>query len=502
MTRVQITQGDSVTKYNLLRRLNLGSSIAEQEQGELTKYFVQTHLWTEVRNDRIDIILGDKGSGKSAIFLLLQADQVSMSVNSGTYLYPAENPRGDAAFKNLVDEPPADEKEIELVWRMYFLVLVTKFLESRRSDNKDYIDLYRVLVNAGLMESSWSLADILSSVRRFVSRIRKVGFSVSIDPNTLNPALSPAIELSADVDKYNEVTNNLGQLYRKAERALAAHSLTLWILIDRLDIAFERSHELEKNALRALLRTYSAMHAYAHIKLKIFLRSDLFERITVDGFRETSHIVPKSTELFWDRDGILDVIVRRALSNAPLVSYYKIDPEIVKKSFTHKEALFSRMFPKTIGIASTLEWILQNLTDGRGKYCPRDVIEFLNVLKEMQISAIERGFSEPAEEMLFSDSLFHEAFARVSDQKCKTVLYAEYPQEREFIDALKSTNHEFTVSGLAQLWARKEDEVVAIAQRLMRTGLFIKKPNLTRGNFQISSLYRPALDVEPGVYGN
>src|SRR5262249_17120881 len=158
------------------------------------------------------------------------------------------------------------------------------------------------------------------------------------------------------------------------EAALAAKSLTLWILVDRLDVAFESSLELERNALRALLRTYSGMNAFPHIKLKIFLRSDLFEQITVVGFEEASHLWPKSTDLSWDRDAILDVIARRALSNKDVIKYYELDEETVKKSFREKQELFSRIFPKTIGDTATLDWILQNLMDGRGKYCPRDVI--------------------------------------------------------------------------------------------------------------------------------
>jgi hypothetical protein len=490
-----------MTKEELLKKLSFGSSIAEHEQMVLKKYFVQTHLWTEVKKGRVDIILGDKGSGKSAIFLLLQEDQADISVSTNTYLVAAENPRGDAAFKNLAEEPPADEKEIELVWRMYFLVLTAKFLKIRRSESKEFFELNRLLVNAGLLNSSSSsLSDVLWSVRRFISRIKKVGFAVSIDPNTYNPSINPELVLETELERYNEAANKLNELYLKAEVALAAKSLTIWILVDRLDIAFESSLDLERNALRALLRTYSGMYAYPHIKLKIFLRSDLFQQITVGGFREASHLKPKSTELSWDHDGILDVIARRALSNKAITDYYQLDPEAVKRSFREKQELFFRMFPRTIGDTSTLDWILQNLMDGRGKYCPRDVIEFLNDLIRMQIAALERGVSEPVGDMLFGEALFEEALNSVSKQKCETVLYAEYPKERLFIDALRNTNYEHTISSLAHLWGSTEEEALATALRLMRIGLFKQKHNLKVGNFEVSFLYRPALDLAPGLH--
>jgi hypothetical protein len=196
----------------------------------------------------------------------------------------------------------------------------------------------------------------------------------------------------------------------------------------------------------------------------------------------------------------LDLIVRRALSNPSIIEFYKLDSEVVMKNFFEKQTLFFRMFPEKIGNASTLDWMLKNLMDGRGRYCPRDIIELLNVLKEKQILALERGFSEPVGEMLFSDSLFDEAFASVSKQKCKTVLYAEYPDERGIIDKLRNTNSEFTIAGLTHLWGLKEDEALDKAQLLMRIGLLNEKSDPARGNFEVPYLYRPGLGLSPGLY--
>lgn len=488
-------------KYELLKTLSFGRSVAEHEQAELQRYFVQTHLWSRVRTGDIDIILGEKGCGKSAIFLLLQADQLALAVSKSIYLIAAENPRGDAAFANLVDDPPADEREIELVWRVYFIVLVTKFLESRKSDSPAFIELYRILVNAGLMSSkAGSLIDLLKSVRLFVRKIRKVGIKLSIDQLTWAPEVTPEIELESDFVRINEVTSQISLLFMKAEQALASAGLHVWILIDRLDIAFEQSAALEKNALRALLRTYSSLNAYEHINLKIFLRSDLFDRITDGGFREASHIEPKSTELAWDEDDILDVIIQRVISNTKLVSELKLNTDAVKKNFGAKEALFYRVFPKEVQEVPTLKWILQNLTDGRGRYCPRDVIEFMTKLKNLQINAIEKGFSAPIGDMLFNEALFEAAYDEVSAQKCKTILYAEYPDERRYIDALRNTKYEFPLAALAHLWGQNQEEAAVTAQRLIRIGFFVSKHNLKFGNLTVSSLYRPALDLSPGAY--
>ena len=52
---------------------------------------------------------------------------------------------------------------------------------------------------------------------------------------------------------------------------LQSAGLNLWIGLDRLDVAFAESLDLEKNALRALFKVYLDLMAYRALHLKIFL---------------------------------------------------------------------------------------------------------------------------------------------------------------------------------------------------------------------------------------
>ena len=58
-----------VTKDELLRELDFGSVDAESEE-ELAKRFVRTQGFGSIANKKTLIVLGPKGSGKSAIFRL------------------------------------------------------------------------------------------------------------------------------------------------------------------------------------------------------------------------------------------------------------------------------------------------------------------------------------------------------------------------------------------------------------------------------------------------
>jgi ABC-type lipoprotein export system ATPase subunit len=59
-----------MTRLELLKGLSFGARVAEDET-ILTKYFVETDQWDRIFRGDIDIMRGDKGSGKSAIYSLL-----------------------------------------------------------------------------------------------------------------------------------------------------------------------------------------------------------------------------------------------------------------------------------------------------------------------------------------------------------------------------------------------------------------------------------------------
>jgi len=94
-------------------------------------------------------------------------------------------------------------------------------------------------------------------------------------------------------------------VYDLLTKSLKTNGINLWIIIDRLDVAFTESEELETNALRALFTVYLDLVKYTEIKIKIFLRDDIWNRITSEGFREASHIT-KFQSLGWTRESLLN----------------------------------------------------------------------------------------------------------------------------------------------------------------------------------------------------
>lgn len=54
-------------KLELLKSIHFGERVAEDDSN-LADYFVETNIWKQLINDRIDVVYGAKGSGKSALY--------------------------------------------------------------------------------------------------------------------------------------------------------------------------------------------------------------------------------------------------------------------------------------------------------------------------------------------------------------------------------------------------------------------------------------------------
>jgi hypothetical protein len=163
-------------------------------------------------------------------------------------------------------------------------------------------------------------------------------------------------------------------LFVAANEALVSAEYHLWVLLDRLDVAFAETHELERNALRALFRVYLDLAANEAIKLKIFLRSDIWKRITREGFREASHIT-RFVILEWNSASLLNLMVRRILKNDIIIEEFRIDRNGVLRDFNAQRDVFYRFFPRQVDQGTkkppTFDWMVSRCADGSGKTAPR-----------------------------------------------------------------------------------------------------------------------------------
>ena len=80
----------AMKRLDLLKQMSFGLQVAEDEVNELASYFVETNQWARIAKGDIDIIRGEKGAGKSAIYSLLLT-RAGEFFDRGILLVAAEN---------------------------------------------------------------------------------------------------------------------------------------------------------------------------------------------------------------------------------------------------------------------------------------------------------------------------------------------------------------------------------------------------------------------------
>ena len=296
-----------MNKHDVLASTTLGQRIAEDEADELIAYFVETEQWRKVIAGQVDVVYGPKGSGKSALYSLLRKKRDELRERR-IFLAPGENIRGTPVFEALVTAPPATEEQFRGLWKIYFLSLIGTLIRLAKFENQSSKALLSALEEAGLISPEWSLKHSLRAALDYVRRIDSVAGEVNVNPVTGQPeGVEGKVTLrepGTEARKKGYVSADT--LLETADKALAEAGMKFWIVLDRLDVAFADSAGLEENALRALFRVYRDMAALNNISLKIFLRDDIWGRITVEGFREASHIT-QSITITWDARSLLNL---------------------------------------------------------------------------------------------------------------------------------------------------------------------------------------------------
>lgn len=489
------------TEQDVVVSLSLGSRVAEEERNELASYFVETENWRKVYSGEVDLIFAPKGGGKSAIYSMMMSRESEL-FDSRVLLVPAENPSGGTAFSEIESQPPTDEDEFVGLWKLYFLSLIARTFAEYELNSPEAKEVIAQVRAAGLIAlpdtpKRQVLRRAMDYVRAWFARVQ-VEVPITVEPTSGAVAVVPTISFKTPtVEEQNAGIQFIDDVLAKADRALAGSDLTVWVLLDRLDVAFASVPELEANALRALFRVYRDLQSTDRIRLKIFLRSDIWAAISRSGFREASHLT-REIRITWSESALLQLLVQRLLNSDLLRSHYGIDRTEILSDIAKQRALFYRIYPSQIDQGSkkpaTLDWCMSRTKDGTGVNAPRELIHLLSETRNAQLQRFERGQANLEGEAVIDRQAFKDALPQVSEVRLQQTIYAEHPAARPFIEALEGQKTRQSVESLARIWAIDEQQALATVETLVEIGLFERRGR----DYWMAFLYRPALKMVQG----
>jgi len=489
----------SMKAVELLRSLNLGKSVAEFDEG-LDRYFVDTETFRKLIRDDADIIAGDKGTGKTALYRTLCSRYTQIPELKKTEIVTGFNPQGSPVFQRLSQIPPLNEGEYIAIWKLYVFSLVGNWLLQLydRNFTVKMVKLDEILNTCGLRSLDDAAQTIFSKLsnllqRRFTPKSAElaVGFSESGYPQVI-----PKVEFGGE----SEVPSIIGDPTRVPcddylsllDKTLAEEDLTTWVVLDRLDEAFQGFPNVEIPALRALFRTFLDMQAYPFCKLKIFVRRDVFRKIIKGGFVNLTHINARKLEIRWDEDDLRNLLIRRVRDSRDFAMALGITEE-------SDETVFYKIFPDQVRQgekqSKTWKWMMSRIRDGNDIKPPRNLIDLVEKAREAQIRSEERDPHDITLDLpIISADAITKAQRQLSETRVEDTLLAEAAELAPLIEKFRNGKAEHNIMSLAETLGVSAEDVKGTIKPLQELG-FLEE---TGNTFKVPMLYRDSLRITQG----
>ncbi len=406
-----------------LARLDLGDIAAENEEDVLDDYFVYTAQFIETRNGHARLVVGRKGTGKSAIFSQLKHEYARRSQQ---FLVVDLKPEG-YQLRKLVDlmrtisDAGTREQLLVALWDYVLLCEIAhKIIEADSSwayRDPETLRTYEEVEKEYSPQQFDEFGDFSERLLVLLSRLE--GRLQGSTSRMSNPEITSAIWHS-DI-----------RPLRDAVAAHLEHKKEVWVLVDNLDKSWPVSGATEQDVLvlRALLeagRKLQRQFAKREIGFKnvVFIRTDIYEQLigyTPDRGKESRVSLDNP-----DIEVLKEILRRRAeASLAEALDF---------------EQFISSFFDRHVGGEDTMRFLFRH-TLGRA----RDILRLAKKCIEL---ALNRGRDR------VSEGDVRAAVAAHSNEVLQELIYEirdTHPESASLVDEFVGAREALTEETLRQI---------------------------------------------------
>jgi hypothetical protein len=266
-----------------------------------------------------NIVLGERGAGKSALFRLVVEGKYKFSTDPNEkvrrqIILGIDDDLNYVAISNVIEARFVDNTKrrhgkYKFLWEIYVLSRVIEKLGDEFGEDEEIKTLqadFGVVLGVS-KEKKFRLSDLWTSY--------KVTTGIKVEQTG---AISPTVSLEPAKDAHtaeSEVTDHqLAQFRDRVRKAIRARKSVVYVLVDKIDdFVVDLAYEEQKKSVQALLECTQALR-FPELKLKIFLRPDIFKRLDFEkgGYDKIS---PQVVRLQWTASDIYEFCARRLLYN-------------------------------------------------------------------------------------------------------------------------------------------------------------------------------------------
>lgn len=276
--------------------------------------FCYTDFIEQTRANNKTLLIGSKGSGKSAVFKAYLDGKLKPSISD----------KCDVLILGISDELKyididkiikenlsiygySDEFKYALVWDIYIIFRIVLELQKKYSDSFG-INLKKLasfFKHIGIKEQM--------SLSIFLDKIKNVKFSASVSDGAC--IYTGSYEHSAEEEKDDPSNFALYSLKEEINNILTEYNVCMWVMLDKLDdFLIREEYDVQRKLLQGLVVTEDSYAKYSQMFIKIFLRSDLYEKIDFSVIG--SDKIPGRRVIFeWTRTEIRRLIAQRLAFN-------------------------------------------------------------------------------------------------------------------------------------------------------------------------------------------
>jgi len=447
-----------------LDKIDFGFGAAEHDTN-LKQHFYKSVAFDLACSDRVYLILGAKGAGKSAIYQMLHEWQDRVAVFKKPNLWLAEEPKLQQHWATL--HPDVSSSKVAL-WRFYMAsVIAGRLLNEAElpSETKEVFERFLV---------RWKL---VGEVPTAWQALRTLKFAVGIG-NWVKTEFPPKIPLSM---------TECDQVVYLATSWLDKQGADLWICLDSLDVVrLNGGQESEiGELLSSLMVTVSDLMRSRRLKFKLFFRSDIYDGL---GWVNKDHFSALKLSLKWTREDIGILLAHRLL-----VLHPDHETEI---TYPVAKKWLDEVFDWAAPCAGGFEALYELFKDGNSDALPRYFINFCIEALKLQKTFNRQGVHQP--KCLISAEAVRQAVQQAAADKLYDFLNV-FPNYSQTYVQLKGHNSSaFNRKGLSAALGKKDLDAQLVISDLVRIGAVAvkdKKAVNQSDSFEIPYLYAVALEI-------
>jgi hypothetical protein len=466
------------TKFRLVD-LKFGAEEAERDE-LLDKSFVRRPSTEAILGQRRSIIVGDRGSGKSAIFRKMAAGAPAVGGRPGVEVYPVTS-TGDLLHRVADKDAWLDTDALRAAWLVVVASLVASTVPASAPK--------KLRRNAADLRAAFGMpTETASLVRR---ALRAVGALAG--GTTLTFAVGP-VNLEAKLPsgsggRPSKASVDIESFLREADGLLSESARRVVVMFDRIDETFKYDRAKQEAVVQALLQAEARMSLFECIGLIVFLRTDLFELYDI---QEKTKLVSRTLTLDWSEEEWLQVLVRRVLANEP---FDRLAERLrVPDGTIEPRAALEVLFPPEIEGQPVDRWLIDSLRNGNGDVSPRLAVLLLHLARELSPSPENIVSTLP----LFSAETAGRAMTRLSDLSFMEIIN-DFKVAPSFVQNCRASKRDsFALHEVEKLFDEAEGKISEQVRLLERLGFLERVVEESRSGpkslFRIPKLYTRCWD--------